>query len=801
MLRTKKPKMKIKKLSLRCKTGYINTISLVALLFFFLISSTTEAQVKRYTISGFIREAGSMELLIGVNIYVPAIQSGTITNNYGFYSITLPEGEYELRFSYVGYQAVSNSIVLDKNIKLDLSLRLSGELEGIDVVGERITLVSEQARMSNIEVPIRQIKQIPTLLGERDVFKVIQLLPGVQKGGEGSSGLYVRGGGPDQNLIILDDAPVYNASHLFGFFSVFNGDALKSVELVKGGFPARYGGRLSSVIDMTMKDGNKEKFGGEAGIGVISSRLLLEGPLVKGKSSFIVSGRRTYIDALIRPFLNENKGIGGYYFYDLNAKVNYEIDRKNKIFVSGYFGRDKFYARIKESYFNSESRTSLYWQNSTATVRWNHLHSDKLFINTSFIYSTYNFNVESEELYMSEYYKLKYSSGIEDFSLKTDMQYNHSPNHQLRWGVSTIRHWFNPSAIVYKTNQSPDFNLKARSLTSYESGLYIEDEMKIGQRFRSNAGFRLSHFIHSDKHYIGPEPRLSVSYTLAKDIALKGSYARMFQYVHLLSPTGVGLPTDLWVPATDRIPPQESNQVALGIAKDFREKEYALTIEGYYKWMDQIISYREGASFMLIDEPGASQDIGWQNNIVSGKGWSYGTEFMIQKKTGKIQGWLGYTLSWTQHQFDELNNGEKFWARYDRRHDASIVFIYNINDEFRFSSTWVYGTGNAITLPIADYEAHQHKPFDMFNMPYEVVHYGSKNDFRMRAYHRLDIGLEFRKKNRWGEQSIDLSVYNAYFRWNPYFYMVERDYWTGRAKLRQVGLFPIIPSLSFSQKF
>lgn len=789
------------------QTTLFKPFILLTLLMGFLFCTDLQAQTKRYTLSGYVREAGSRELLLGVNIYVPELKTGAITNNYGFYSITLPEGEYEFRFSYVGYEAITNKITLDRNVNLNIDLNMSRELQGVEIIAERVEKISDQVRMSTIEIPVRQIKEIPTLLGERDVFKVLQLLPGVQKGNEGSSGLYVRGGGPDQNLVILDEAIVYNASHLFGFFSVFNGDALKGVELIKGGFPARYGGRLSSVVNLTMKDGNKEEFGGEAGIGLISSRLLLEGPIVKGKSSFLLSGRRTYIDALIRPFMSEDKGIGGYYFHDYNAKVNYDFGRKNKLYASGYFGRDKFYFRYKDPTSSSKTSGGLFWQNATATLRWNHLFTDKLFANTSAIYSNYQFVVTAEDEYLNDYFKFKYSSGIEDFSLKSDFEYLPRPNQTIRFGASSIRHKFNPSAVVFKVSDFDDLSLKAKSLTSFESGIYVEDEMKIGQRFRLNAGFRLSHFVHKEQQYWGPEPRISASYSLAKDLAVKASYAQMYQYVHLLSPTGIGMPTDLWVPATNKIPPQASQQIALGIAQDLAKNTYQLTVEGYYKWSENIIGYKEGSSFMLIDDPMSAQGSDWQDNITSGKGWSYGAEVLLQKKDGKLNGWIGYTLSWTQLQFDDLNYGEKFYARYDRRHDASIVLIYNIDENIRLSGIWVYGTGNAITLPKSKYRAEPHSPY-----PYNpdsgggqsgwaVDHYGRKNDVRMKPYHRMDIGLEFRKKNRWGERAIEISVYNAYSRWNPYFYFVDYEWQTGEEIVRQVSIFPIIPSISFSQKF
>jgi hypothetical protein len=531
------------------------------IVFILLIAGTgTLCAQTRYTLSGYVREKGTHELLPGVNIYVPSLRNGTVTNNYGFYSLSLPEGTYEVIFSYIGYQTVSYQIVFDQNRDLEVNLSGSIALSEVTITAEEITRNSENSQMSMVVLPVQQIKNIPALLGEKDVFKALQLMPGVQKGSEGSSGLYVRGGGPDQNLIILDDAPVYNASHLFGFFSIFNGDALKSIELTKGGFPARFGGRLSSVVEMTMKDGNKTKLSGEAGIGLISSRLLLEGPIIKEKASFIVSARRTYIDALIRPMMPRDEKFG-YYFYDLNAKVNYDFGRKDKLYLSGYFGRDKFSIVDRGNYYDEfnqnqySTEAGLYWQNATSTIRWNHLFNNKVFANTSAIFSRYNLTIYDKEKDNSGTYSLKYYSGIRDFALKYDLEYHATPTYTLRTGIQTTQHRFTPSAVVEKDSQTLENFDQKTIYDSFESGLYAENQFNFGGKAQLNAGFRLSHFAVDGEYYLAPEPRMSFNFILSKGFSAKAAYAEMNQYIHLLSNTGIGLPTDLWVPSTTRVKP------------------------------------------------------------------------------------------------------------------------------------------------------------------------------------------------------------------------------------------------------
>ncbi len=774
--------------------------------YFWLFAFLTVFQVgygQKHTISGFVYEKGSMETMIGVNVFNPDKLVGSSTNSYGFYSLTLPaQDSITLRWSFVGFKTVQKRISLRSNQQIDIILEPNSLLKEVVISADAIEKESDKTQMSTITITPMEIKNIPMLLGEKDVFKALQLMPGVQKGSEGSSGIYVRGGGPDQNLIILDEATVYNANHLFGFFSLFNGDALKSVELTKGGFPARYGGRLSSVVEMNMKDGNKQQFSGEAGIGLIASRFMLEGPIIKNKSSFVVSARRTYIDVLAQPIImaQTDGSNAGYYFYDLNAKANYVFSNKDKIYVSGYFGRDKFY--FSDNSTDLKMKNGLFWQNATTTVRWNHLFNDKIFSNTSVIFSDYTLKLYAEEGEDDDLFSLSYKSGIQDYSGKFDVQYQPNPNHLIRAGVLATYHIFTPSAIVLKSSfASDDFNSKIKN-EAFESGLYIEDDWKTSFKLKVNAGIRLSSFIVGNKTYFNPEPRLSMNYPLKHNMAIKASFASMTQYLHLLSNTGVGLPTDLWVPATETTAPQKSWQIAGGIVKDLVKQDLSITLEGYYKKSDNIIGYSEGASFLMIDDPNSTNEFNWEKNITSGQAWSYGGELLVRKTAGKFTGWIGYTLSWTQLQFDELNFGKKFYARYDRRHDISLVGIYNLNENITISATWIYGTGNAITLPKASYN-----PVPYSNNYYyqTITDYGEKNSFRVPAYHRLDVGVQFRKKREKYERTFELGLYNAYNRQNPFFLYLSSKYNssnnTSKRVIKQVSIFPLIPSISWSIKF
>ncbi len=790
-------------------------LALFCLTFFSWIQGNAQTHV---TLSGFVSDAETGEYYGNVKITVLPEGLSTYTNNYGFYSITLNRKTTDtlrtIFYQLSGFETrdLQWNGQSDTFVKFKLFAKVQAEkLQEIEIVSKKNT-IADKVDMSRIDIPINQIKEIPALLGEKDVLKVIQLLPGVQTGGEGQSGLYVRGGGPDQNLLILDEAIVYNASHLFGFFSVFNGDALKSVELVKGGFPARYGGRLSSVIDLTMKEGNNKRYTGEIGVGVLSSRFTFEGPIQEGKSSFMISGRRTYIDVLLQPIIYATSGNNaGYYFYDFNAKANFTLSDKDRLFISGYFGKDNFYSIIRER--RARLETDFGWGNRTLTARWNHVFSPKLFSNASLIYSHYNLNIGLESYDgRSDTFTLKYQSIINDIGFKYDFDWRPHPNHQVRYGIQSVQHQFQPAALVIKAGGFGNLQNKIKTIYSYESGIYIEDLWK-WNKFQFNPGFRVSHYFVDNKSFINPEPRFSTSYNISPDLALKASYARMFQYIHLLSNSGISLPTDLWIPATAALLPMRSEQTAIGIAKDF-SKGFSFSWEAYYKDMKNVVQYREGASFLLQDDIFNVNSAGsrnWEQQITRGTAWSYGTEWFLQKKTGDFTGWIGYTLSWTQMKFEELNFGKPFWARYDRRHDISVVGSYKISPNVNFAFTWVYGTGNAITIPKGYVPGNNHQMsaypilWDPRLQSYNnFIDFGNRNDFRMEAYQRLDLGIQFHKEKKMGTETWEISIYNAYNQANPFFYYGATDYNSRNesiTSLKKVNLFPMLPAVSWSFKF
>ena len=763
-----------------------------------LINTTIWAQQEKFTISGYIEDAGSGEKLIEANIFDDVSISGTVSNLYGFYSITLPKDSVKLSFSYIGYNTQRFELYLDKDITMDIQLGEDNALETVTVTAESASeKIEEQTQMSKIDIPIGQIKKIPALMGEVDVMKALQLLPGVQSGGEGTSGLYVRGGSPDQNLVLLDGVPVYNVSHLFGFFSVFNADAIRNVTLTKGGFPARYGGRLSSVLDINMKEGNDKEFHGEGSIGIIASKLTLEGPIIKDKTSFIVSGRRTYADLIARPFIKKNAdgNVGGYYFYDVNAKVNHKFNNKHRLYLSTYLGQDVFYVDIKDGDFDLESGFD--WGNITSALRWNYMINNKLFANTMMTFSRYQFdlNTKSTDNFGGESatFAAGYTSNIKDVAAKIDFDYMPNPNHYVRFGVNAIHHQFKPGALQYEISDGNDFNIDTmigtQNTRAWEYYTYIEDDMKFGKNFSINAGFHLSAFSVNNKTYAAPQARLGMRYLLPKDFAIKGSYSMMTQYIHLLTNEGVGLPTDLWVPSTDKIKPQRSWQAALGVAKTFGT-DYEISVEGYYKQMDNLLSYKEGASFLSFED--------WQEKVEQGEGKSYGAEVFVQKKKGKTTGWVGYTLAWNKRQFENINSAKEYPFKYDRRHDLSVVVSHEFNKKVSLSGTWIYGTGNSITLNEARYYTYNPDE-DGFGIIQDgaVGVPSSKNNYRMKSYHRMDIGVNFTKKKKRYERTFSFGTYNTYSRKNPFFIYYDE----GRESFRQVSIFPLIPYFTYSFKF
>ncbi len=780
---------------------------------------------QKHTISGYVMDAASKETLIGATIFDKNSGKGCATNNYGFYTLTLDQGTVDVQVSYVGYTQQNKTIDLKENLSMNFMLETNTTLDEVVVEASRSTVSARNPQMSVVELPVQQIKSIPTLFGEADVLKAIQLLPGVQNGSEGSAGMYVRGGGPDENLLLLDGVPVYNVNHALGFFSVFNPDALKNVTLYKGSFPAHFGGRLSSVVDIRMKEGDMQKYHGNVSVGLISSKVNLEGPIVKDKLSFNLSFRRTYGDLLIKPALwlaslknpDTGKLNAGYYFYDLNAKLNWKISDKDRLYLSYYMGDDGIYLGVKYrdyeySDFNYTDNMSLNWKwgNKVASLRWNHVMSQQLFMDASVNYTQYRHNLgmemTTENIYIptnqsvKDEFNMNYKSGINDLTAKLDFDYTPLPNHEIRFGGTYTYHMFRPevqSAKMISGNEVEiDTVTGSSNVHAHETALYVEDNMTLGDIFRLNVGVHYSTFTVEGKTYHSVQPRLSTSVMLASNLSLKAGYAYMTQYVHLLSNSSLSLPTDLWVPVTAKILPMNAHQWSLGAFYEL-PRLFDISVEGYYKIMDNLLEYKDGASFF-----GSSET--WENKVCLGKGWAYGIEFLVQRSFGKTTGWIGYTWAHSKRQFDregmEINGGKVFPAKYDRRHDISITVQHKFSERFDLSGTWVFSSGNCGTLGTQIYDGMMN---EWGYIP--TINALERNNFRMGNYHRLDLSVNFHKQKKHGIRTWNISVYNVYNHNNPF--IVYTDYsWdeatqTEKKLLMQASLFPIIPSVSYSFKF
>ena len=781
---------------------------------------------QKRTISGYVMDAASKETLIGATIFDKNSGKGCATNSYGFYTLTLNQGQVDLQVSYVGYAQQNKAIDLKENLNLNFALETNIELDEVVVEAARATVSARSPQMSVVELPVQQIKSIPTLFGEADVLKAIQLLPGVQNGSEGSAGMYVRGGGPDENLLLLDGVPVYNVNHALGFFSVFNPDALKNVTLYKGSFPAHFGGRLSSVVDIRMKEGDMQHYHGNVSVGLISSKLNLEGPIVKDKLSFNLSFRRTYGDLLIKPALwiarraqkNEmSKLNAGYYFYDFNGKLNWKISDKDRLYLSLYSGDDGIYFSVKykdyaydDVQYKENMGLKWNWGNKVASLRWNHVMSQQLFMDASVNYTQYRHNLGmeiKEEVNYQNYganilneYNMAYKSGINDLTAKVDFDYTPLPNHEIRFGGNYTYHMFRPevqSAKIIDGNQiEVDTVIGASNVFAHETALYAEDNMTLGDIFRVNAGVHYSTFTVEGKTYQSVQPRLSTSVMLASNLSLKAGYAYMTQYVHLLSNSSLSLPTDLWVPVTKNIVPMNAHQWSLGAFYEL-PRLFDISLEGYYKIMDNLLEYKDGASFF-----GSSET--WENKVSMGKGWAYGVEVLVQRSFGKTTGWVGYTWAHAKRQFDrpgmEINEGKVFPAKYDRRHDISITVQHKFSDRFDLSGTWVFSSGNCGTLGTQIYEGLVD---EWGYIP--SINALERNNFRLGSYHRLDLSMNFHKQKKHGIRTWNISIYNVYNHNNPW--VVYADYrWDEATQseykaLMQASIFPIIPSVSYSFKF
>jgi len=773
---------------------------------FLFFHALIQGQSDLKTISGYIRDASNGETLIGANVYLKELSTGTTTNEYGFYSISIPESQYSIEFSYLGYVTQRLELQLEENLKHDIELVPEG-LELMEVV---ISAEAENKNVSDVEMStnsldIQTIEKMPTLLGEVEVLRSIQLLPGVSSVGEGASGFNVRGGSIDQNLVLLDEAPVYNSSHLFGFFSVFNPDAVKDVKLIKGGIPSRYGGRLSSILDVRMKEGNNKKFEMNGGIGAIFSRLSVEAPIVKDKGSFIVAGRRSYIDVLAAPFLSGDLSDSRLNFYDLTAKANYTLNDKNRLFLSGYFGRDNF---------GFGDQAGFNWGNSTLTLRWNHLFSEKLFSNFTLYASDYDYKINFGDEAANNF---DWNARILNYSAKPEFTLFLNPKNLIRFGGQGIIYRFEPGNAV-GTSEGESLDLSVDNKYAIEGGLFIENQVDVSSKLELNYGLRWSYFNYTGKgtsYELGDaplgtrrpvtgiqtydqwesieqfnnfEPRMSLKYQLSDDKSIKASYNRMVQYIHLISNTTASTPVDIWTPSTNNLKPQIADQVALGYFQNFADNTYELTTEIYYKKYRNLLDYIDGADLLLNEFLDA--------DLLDGKGRSYGLELMFKKSKGRFSGWASYTLARTERLVEGINNDEWYPSRYDQTHNLSFTTFYDLNDRWTFSSNFVMISGTPATFPTTRFEQQG------YIVPYNVNE--TRNNVRIPLYHRLDISATLQgKKNperRWQSEWV-FSIYNLYSRRNPFsiYFRQGENTSTEAVRLSVIGNF--VPSVSYNFKF
>ena len=767
-------------------------VAILLLLFFPKISA------QNFTVSGTLKDASNGEDLIGATVIVKEKPgTGAAANTYGFYSLTLPKGEYTLLFRYIGLEDLEQKITIDRDLRLDKELASGAGFTIREVVvksGKENKNVSKN-EMSVIKFDPKDIENIPVIFGEKDIIKTLQLTPGVKSAGDGNAGFYVRGGATDQNLILLDEAPVYNASHLLGFFSVFNSDALKDVTLYKGTIPAEFGGRSSSVLDIKMKDGNNKKFNASGGIGVISSRLTLEGPIQKDEGSFIISARRTYADLFAKLWKNENIRDTKLYFYDLNAKANYRLSEKDRLFLSGYFGRDVL----------NLSGFGLDWGNYTGTLRWNHLFSDRLFSNTSAIFSNYDYQFGIGVTG----FDFRVKAAIVDVNLKQDFTFFPNADNTIKFGLNFINHTFQPTSL--DAGEFSSFkDSKTAQRYAYEGGAYAQNDWKISDRFGLQYGVRYSFFDYhgegeaytfdekgiktsekfykkgeSIQFYGGLEPRFGLKFQMDESSSIKGGASRNIQFMHLLNNTTTASPTDLWVPSSNNVKPQIVDQVSLGYFRNFSDNMFEASIETYYKSLQNQIDYRNGADLTFNAE--------YEGALTYGKGIAYGAEFYLKKNKGRLTGWIGYTLARSLRKFETINKGDFYPAKQDRIHDLSIVTIYKLRKKLTVSATWVFYTGDAATFPSGKYIVSG------IQTPY----YTERNGYRFPDYHRLDLGVTLLgKQHKTFESSWNFSVFNAYARQNAYS-ITFRENKDNRSitEAVQTSLFSIIPAVTYNFKF
>lgn len=751
----------------------------------------------KYTVSGYVKDADNGETLIGATVFVKELRVGTGANVYGFYSLSLAPGKYTLEYSFMGYTKQIRQIDLTGNASLTIELAPEVKMmQEVTVTAERPDKNIKQAEMSTARLDIKTIKQIPALMGEVDVIKAIQMLPGVQATSEGTSGFSVRGGGLDQNLIVLDEATVYNASHLMGFFSVFNNDAVRDVKLYKGDMPANYGGRLSSVLDVRMKEGNNKHFKGTGGIGLISSRLTLEGPIVNEKTSFLVSGRRTYADIFFPLFKDEDLKKTIMYFYDLNLKVNHQFNNNNRLYLSAYLGRD---------IFGQKGRSKAGFGNKTATLRWNHQFSQKLFSNLTAIASNYDYTLRTEQ----GGGKYVWNSNLLDYSVKTDFNFYPNPNNEVKFGVAVTLHELDPiDAWIYTA--STDTTMWFPSMKNYELeyAAYISNQQKIGEKITLKYGLRYTLFQNIGKStlnnfnenheyidstvykkgevfhsYPALEPRLGIMYNINNVSSVKASYSRTYQFLQLASVSNGGMPLDYWFPSNKNVKPQKADQFGVGYFRNFKNNSYETSIELFYKDMDNVIDFKDHTQTLFNSR--------LEGDIRTGKAHSYGAEFLIRKNSGKINGWISYTLSRAIRKIPEINNGKEYSAPYDKPHNVNVILNYNATERLTFSANWVFASGTPITFPVGSFEVENTA----------IPIYSERNEYRMRSYHRLDFSVTLKGKERegrlWNGEWV-FSVYNAYGRHNDW--MLNFDLEKGKAE-RTYLPFVFFPAITYNFNF
>jgi len=792
---------------------------LIALLSILLITTSLTAQ--KVTLSGIVKDAGNGETIAGAYIILKdtlstAAPNGAVTNTAGFYSITVEKGNYLLSVNYLGYKQISETITVTSNLKKNIEIEPSAILaDEVVVTGEAADKNVSRIDVGKMEMKIETIKTLPAFMGEADVIRSIQLLPGIQSGSEGNSGFYVRGGNSDQNLVLLDETPIFNPGHLFGFFFIFNADALKGVEVVKSGMPANYGGRLASIVDVTQKEGNMKKYELDGGIGVIFSRLTVQGPIKKDKASFIISGRRTYIDWLIQPFLKSTSPFKGakFYFYDLNGKFNIIVNDKHRLYIGGYYGDDVYGFKSGNGNINAVFA----WGNGAASVRWNYIISPKLFLNTSGTFSDYKFKTEMKQ----GVYNFAISSGIRDYALKSELTFLPNPKHNIKFGAHYIFHTFFPSNFDIEAGEGNFLTFpKSKPFYANELAIYTNDEWDIIKWLKISYGLRYSHFSHIGtftrfvldegrqvvdsikykpgemiKQYNYPEPRISARFLVDSNTSIKTSYTLNYQYLHQISLATISLPTDVWVPSTEFVKPQVGHQISLGIFRNFFNNMFEAYVDAYYKNINNLTEYKDGMDFSSFQ---ANSD----QRLTQGKGYSWGVEFFVQKNRGRFTGFVGYTLSFTKRKFPELNNGEWFWAKYDRRHDVSISLNYEIiRNKLSVSAVWVFASGNTMTTPAGYY-------FFNGNLMTEYI---DRNGYRLPPYHRLDLSVNWNivKRKRF-ETGLNFSIYNVYNHKNPFFIFYETTtnfdldakppVFDITTKAYKMSLFPIIPSINWNFK-